>query len=294
MPRVVSLFLPAWSTDRLRRILGAAAPPAEAPLVLIGREGRRRVVLAWTRKVHSPFRIRSQRLGSQTKLVQKVPVWWLRLGIEIERIKPGNPQQNGRHERMHLTLKLETTKPAGNNFLQQQAKFDDFIDCYNNERPHQALNMRYPAERYVPSTRPYKGLPDLDYPFHDKTVTVTTCGRICFNRQKINLSVVFAGQKVGVKQVSDRIWLVTFMDYDLGYFDDEQCRLEPLDLRTKSVTDVSGINRNLCVRNGPEVYGWGTWIRTMINGVRWGIRPVGLPFVGGKGAALQVDGRSVF
>ena len=96
-------------------------------------------------------------------------MWWLRLGIEIERIKPGNPQQNGRHERMHLTLKLETTKPAGNNFLQQQAKFDDFIDCYNNERPHQALNMRYPAERYVPSTRPYKGLPDLDYLFHDKT-----------------------------------------------------------------------------------------------------------------------------
>jgi putative transposase len=113
--------------------------------------------------------------------LSKVSVWWLRLGIEIERIKPGNPQQNGRHERMHLTLKLETTKPAGNNFLQQQAKFDDFIDCYNNERPHQALNMRYPAERYVPSTRPYKGLPDLDYPFHDKTVTVTTCGRICFN-----------------------------------------------------------------------------------------------------------------
>jgi putative transposase len=74
--------------------------------------------------------------------LSKVSVWWLRLGIEIERIKPGNPQQNGRHERMHLTLKLETTKPAGNNFLQQQAKFDDFIDCYNNERPHQALNMR--------------------------------------------------------------------------------------------------------------------------------------------------------
>jgi hypothetical protein len=65
-------------------------------------------------------------------------------------------------------------------------------------------------------------------PFHDKTVTVTTCGRICFNRQKINLSTVFAGQKVGIKQVSEDIWLVTFMDYDLGYFDHETCRLEPL------------------------------------------------------------------
>src|SRR2546423_5499322 len=67
------------------------------------------------------------------------------------------------------------------------------------------------------------------YPFHDKTITVTTCGRICFNRQKINVSTVFAGQQVGIKQVSEEIWLVTFMDYDLGYFDDETCRLEPLE-----------------------------------------------------------------
>ena len=89
--------------------------------------------------------------------------------------------------------------------------------------------MRCPAECYVSSTRPYTGLPELDYPFHDKTVTVTTCGRICFNRQKINLSTVFAGQKMGIKQVSEEIWLVTFMDYDLGYFDHETCRLEPLD-----------------------------------------------------------------
>ena len=72
--------------------------------------------------------------------LSRLSVWWLRLGIEIERIKPGNPQQNGRHERMHLTLKLETTKPAGANFLQQQARFDDFIQCYNTERPHQARN----------------------------------------------------------------------------------------------------------------------------------------------------------
>jgi putative transposase len=161
--------------------------------------------------------------------LSRLSVWWLRLGIEIERIKPGCPQQNGRHERMHLTLKLETTKPAGANFLQQQAKFDDFIECYNNERPHQALNMRCPAERYAPSTRRYKGLPDLDYPFHDKIVTVTTCGRIRFNREKINLSTVFAGQRVGIKQVSDLIWLVSFMDYDLGYFDHETCRLEPIE-----------------------------------------------------------------
>lgn len=167
--------------------------------------------------------------------LSRLSVWWLRLGIDIERIRPGHPQQNGRHERMHLTLKLEATKPAGNNFLQQQARFDDFIDSYNNERPHQALGMQYPTERYQRSPRPYRGLQELDYPFHDKTITVTRCGRICFDRLKINLSTVFAGQNVGVKQVDDKIWLVTFMQYDLGYFDHETTRLEPIEnpFRTK-------------------------------------------------------------
>ncbi len=160
--------------------------------------------------------------------LSRLAVWWLRLGIGIERIKPGHPQQNGRHERMRLTLKLETTKPAGANFLQQQARFDDFVEEFNTERPHQALDMACPAERYHASPRPYRGLPELDYPFHDQTVTVTTCGRICYKRKKINLSLVFAGQAVGIKQVEDHIWLASFMDYDLGYFDDETCRLEPL------------------------------------------------------------------
>ena len=88
--------------------------------------------------------------------------------------------------------------------------------------------MRFPAQLYRSSPRRYEGLPALDYPFHDKAVTVTTCGRICFKMRKINLSQVFAGQTVGIKQVEERIWLVSFMHYDLGYFDDETCRLEPL------------------------------------------------------------------
>ena len=111
--------------------------------------------------------------------------------------------------------------------VQQQERFDDFIDCYNHERPHQALEMRYPAELYAQSSRPYRGLGELAYPLHDRTVTVTNCGRVCFGKRKINLSTVFAGQNVGVKQVDERIWLVTFMQYDLGFFDDETCRLEP-------------------------------------------------------------------
>jgi putative transposase len=86
--------------------------------------------------------------------------------------------------------------------------------------------MRYPAELYQPSTRPYLGLTDLEYPFHDRSVTVTQCGRICYERKKTNLSTVFAGQKVGIKEVDDKIWLVSFMQYDLGFFDHETGRLE--------------------------------------------------------------------
>jgi putative transposase len=121
-------------------------------------------------------------------------------------------------------LKTEATKPAAANVLQQQARFDAFIERFNHERPHQALDMKVPAEVYAPSSRPCHGLGDVAYPFHDWTATVTTCGRICYKRRKINLSMVFAGQDVGVKQVSERIWLVSFMHYDLGYFDDETCR----------------------------------------------------------------------
>jgi putative transposase len=161
--------------------------------------------------------------------LSKLAVWWLRLGIQIERIQPGKPQQNGRHERMHLTLKREATKPAAANVLQQQARFDTFLERYNTDRPHQALGMKVPADVYARSPRVYHGLEDLSYPFHDQTVSVTRCGRICFNSRKINLSQVFAGQNVGVTQVGERIWLVTFMHYDLGYFDDETCRLEPID-----------------------------------------------------------------
>ena len=161
--------------------------------------------------------------------LSKLAVWWLRLGIGIERIKPGHPQQNGRHERMHLTLKKEATQPAAPNFLQQQARFDKFMQVFNQQRPHEALDMKCPAEIYQPSPRPYTGLPDLDYPFHDKTIVVTRCGRICMGKLKINFSTVFAGQAVGIKEVHDDIWLVSFMDYDLGYFDLETRVLEPLE-----------------------------------------------------------------
>jgi transposase InsO family protein len=161
--------------------------------------------------------------------LSKLSVWWLRLGIQIERIKPGQPQQNGRHERMHLTLKRETTRPAAMNSLQQQARFDDFVKEFNDERPHEALNMKCPAELYEPAHRRYQGLPELEYPGHDKDVLVTACGRICMHRKKINISTVLAGQRLGITEVDDAIWLVSFMHYDLGYIDLEQKTLQTID-----------------------------------------------------------------
>jgi transposase InsO family protein len=118
---------------------------------------------------------------------------WLRLSIQIERIKPGHPQQNGRHERMHLTLKKEATRPPAMNTLQQE-KFDHFVDEFNRERPHEALGMKRPADVYVASKRAYRGLPDVSYPLHDRDIVVTACGRICMHRKKIHISTALAGQ----------------------------------------------------------------------------------------------------
>jgi hypothetical protein len=105
-----------------------------------------------------------------------------------------------------------------------------------------ALDMKCPAELYTASARVYAGLPDLTYPFHDRDVVVT-CGRLCLHRKKINISTVLAGQKLGIKEVDDGIWLVSFMRYDLGYFDLEQKTLQPLENPfgpKQPVTDVSG------------------------------------------------------
>ena len=89
--------------------------------------------------------------------------------------------------------------------------------------------MKMPAELYRASSRAYEGLPEVEYPFHDKDVLVTACGRICMHRKKINVSTVLAGQRLGIKEVDDGIWLVSFMHYDLGYIDLEQRTLQTID-----------------------------------------------------------------
>jgi hypothetical protein len=120
---------------------------------------------------------------------------------------------------MHLTLKKEATKPAAFNFLQQQERFEEFMRVYNNERPHQALGGAYPGDLYTPSARAMSHQENLSTLIHDRTIRVTRCGRICIGSRKINFSVVFAGQLVGIREVDDQVWQVSFLEYDLGYFD---------------------------------------------------------------------------
>jgi len=161
----------------------------------------------------------------------KLSVWWLRLGIHTERIEPGHPEQNGRHERFHLTLKQETTRPSSSNILQQQEKFDRFEEEYNTKRPHEALHMKRPNEVYQKSK---KCLPEelsaLDYPLHDLVRKVSTHGMITsFGRgSDVHLGAAFSGENVGLREVEPNRWLVTFMALDLGYIEQKTRKFESI------------------------------------------------------------------
>ena len=144
--------------------------------------------------------------------LSKLSVWWLRLGIAIERIKPGHPQQNGRHERMHLTLKKEATRPPGMNSLQQQARFDAFVSEFNTERPHEALAMKTPGRGLLSLATPLSRLAraHLSAARPRRRWSPPAAASACTAR-RINVSTVLAGQRVGIKEVDDGIWIVSFM-----------------------------------------------------------------------------------
>lgn len=160
-------------------------------------------------------------------------VWWMRLGIRHERIEPGHPEQNGQHERMHRTLKQEATRPAKPNMLQQQVRFDHFRREFNEERPHEALGQRPPATVYEPSTRVLPPeLPEVRYPFHDFTRTVTRVGTIQLMRgQPYFVTKALEGQIVGLRELENDRWLLSFMDLELAHIDVRQQRLQPVDSR---------------------------------------------------------------
>jgi len=156
-------------------------------------------------------------------------VWWLRLGIGLERIEPGKPQQNGRHERMHRTLKEATAKPPRSNLRKQQKAFDEFRNEYNTERPHEGLGQKVPAEFYSRSERQYpERLPDQrGYPDEWQKRLVRQGGRIKWKCKEINLTTALWGQQVGLKPVGDGRWSVYFESLELGVFDERKGRIEP-------------------------------------------------------------------
>mgnify|MGYP000138451957 CR=1 FL=1 len=157
-------------------------------------------------------------------------VWWLSLGIKVERIRPGHPEQNGRHERMHRTLKRECTKPPKKNLLQQQERFYEFVDEYNLERPHQSIDMKTPSEVYKKSNIEYDQYNELEYPLCDKTVKVTQCGGISLNgvHKRIFISKSFGGHNLGLKEEDDKIWSIYFMDHEIGCYDEKDKSFSPI------------------------------------------------------------------
>ena len=158
--------------------------------------------------------------SSRTVLgLSRLSVWWMRLGIRLERIQPGRPDQNGRHERMHRTLKEATAVSPGANFLQQQELFDSFRDEYNLERPHEALKMKTPKSFYRPSKRAYpEQLPVPEYADHDYVRVVYPNGGVSFgSKASFFLSAALGGQPIGLTQAEEKLWRVTFMDLDLGH-----------------------------------------------------------------------------
>jgi len=154
-------------------------------------------------------------------------VWWLRLGIQPELIEPAHPQQNGRHERMHRTLKAEATRPPAGNLSAQQVRFNRFRSEYNEERPHEALGQDTPASHYSPSGRQLpRKLPEIEYPGHFEVRYVSANGGIRWKCAWVNVTTVLEGQHVGLEEVGDGLWDVYFSHVRLGRLDEHRTRIQ--------------------------------------------------------------------
>ena len=159
--------------------------------------------------------------------LSQLSAWWVRLGIVPEFIEPGKPQQNGRHERMHRTLKAETTRPPANSCRGQQRKFDHFREEFNFQRPHEALDMRTPASVYKPSTRPMPDkLPALEYPDRFEVRYVSANGGFRWKSQWVSLSHVYEGENIGLEEIDDGVWNVYFGPMKLGRLLERHMRIE--------------------------------------------------------------------
>src|SRR5712692_2513979 len=161
--------------------------------------------------------------------LSRLAVWWIKLGIVPERIAAGHPEQNGRHERMHRTLKQETADPPAANRRKQQRALDRFRQEYNEVRPHEALGMRTPAEVYEPSARKFpEQVPEPEYPANMLVRSVRRQGHFRWQQDEVFLSEVLWGERVGLLQENDRWFTVYFAQHPIGLFDSQQLRVAPL------------------------------------------------------------------
>lgn len=166
--------------------------------------------------------------------LSQLSVWWISLGIFPERIEPGKPQQNGRHERMHRTLKEETAIPPRADIRAQQSCFNTFRKVYNNERPHEALNMETPATLYAPSPRPFTDRPEpLEYPAYFELRRVSGDNTLRWKNRKVFVSTLLKKTVVGLEQIAEEVWSVFYGPVHLGWLDEADYRIMDVKERTR-------------------------------------------------------------
>jgi transposase InsO family protein len=218
---------PLTITDAYSRYLIRlrAVPKTDGPHV-------RHVFEAGFREFGLPLRIRTDNgppfASTGIAGLSRLAVWWIRLGILPERIEPGHPDQNGRHERFHETLQNETARPPKADLSRQQRRFAEFQDEYNHLRPHEALGLRTPDRFYRPSPRKFPAqLPDLAYPFECWLRRVSAAGLIAWKRHQIYLSVLLEDQDVALRPIDDGLYEVFFGRLLLGWLDEPSATFTP-------------------------------------------------------------------
>jgi transposase InsO family protein len=223
-----SLCYPLTMVDAFTRYLlvcqalkGTAAAPARRAFEAAFREYGLPDVMRTDNGV--PFCAPGSILGLST-----LSVWLLKLGITLERSRPGKPQDNGAHERMHRTLKQDVTRPARHNQAAQQRSLNRFRRVYNEQRPHHALDLKTPASLYTSSARPYPDhIPDPVYPGHFELRRVTKIGVFIWKQRHIFLTQALRGETIGLEHIAPGLWSVFFGDVLLGRFSEADYRVLP-------------------------------------------------------------------
>ena len=160
--------------------------------------------------------------------LSRLSVWWIKLGIRPERIESGKPQQNGRHERMHRTLKQDTARPPMPDMNRQQLRFDEFQREYNDDRPHEALGGNTPTNIYEPSSRRYpEKLVEPEYDSGVKVRTIRHTGDFSFKKNYYFISELLAGEKVGLIETGDGEYEIRFGFHPIGIINERLGKVEP-------------------------------------------------------------------